>query len=268
MASSSIAASDPNLDTDLALAERLARVAGDVALAYVRKGGMGVWTKGMPSNVVTDADLAAQDAMLAMLATERPQDGAQAEEGLVATPGARQWVLDPIDGTLAYHRGLPMWSTAVALRDHDGWAITAVFDPLASEMFTAQRDSGALLNGVPIKSARTERLSQAVIHTWLDADCAGTPGFAAFLERIVANSLAMKSGGSGSQAMAWVAAGRLDAFVEVYTHGENEWDWLPGSHLVQQAGGAVCATGNWRIAASTTRLVDAIGGLLPPAAGS
>lgn len=267
MASSPIAASSSDLDTDLAFAERLARSGGEVALAQFREG-LGARSKGMPANVVTDADYAAQDAMLAMIAKERPRDGASAEEGLVSFAGTRQWVLDPIDGTLAYHRGLPMWSTAVALQDPAGWVLSAICDPLSGEMFTAHRDGDALLNGVPIRVGTAERLQHAVVHTWLDAECAGMTGFDTFLGRLVARSLAIKSGGSGSQAMGWVAAGRLDAFVEVYAHGDNPWDWIPGSHLVEHAGGTIRALGNWRIAASTTHLVDEIASLLQSEAAS
>jgi myo-inositol-1(or 4)-monophosphatase len=232
------------------------------------RGGLGARSKGMPANVVTDADYAAQHAMLNMIAEEHPRDGALAEEGLVSFAGDRQWVLDPIDGTLAYHRGLPMWSTAVALQDTTGWVLSAICDPLTGEMFTAHRDGVALLNGLPIKVGATQRLEHAVVHTWLDAECAATSGFTTFLSRLVARSLAIKSGGSGSQAMAWVAAGRLDAFVEVYACGDNPWDWIPGSRLVEQAGGAVRASGNWRIAASSARLVDEIEGLLRPETSS
>lgn len=258
----SLTATDPPISEDLALAQRVARVGGAAALAQF-KCGLTSTAKAGPADVVTDADLAAQSAMIDLLLHERPSDGVLAEEGPIDIPGVRRWVLDPIDGTLAYERGLPLWSVAVALVDPGGWRLSAVFDPVAHEMFTAHRDGDAMLDGRTIRTATTSALSQAVVHTWLDPPSSASTGFIDLFRHLVTQSVAIKAGGSGSQAMAWVAAGRLDAFVEVYPHGESQWDWLPASHVVERAGGSTLRVANWRIAASTPELVDDIRTLIP-----
>ena len=115
--------------SDRELAERLVRAAGSVALAS-RGGAVGV--KGLATDVVTEADLRAEAAMVELLRAERPRDGVRGEEGAsVAGGSARSWLLDPVDGTLNYARGLPAWCSAACLLDGSGAVASAVFDPVA-----------------------------------------------------------------------------------------------------------------------------------------
>jgi myo-inositol-1(or 4)-monophosphatase len=123
--------------SDRELAERLVRAAGAVALEL--RGGA-VEVKGAATDVVTEADRRAEAAMEELLRAERPDDGVRGEEGAaVAGGGGRSWLLDPIDGTLNYARGLPAWCSAACVLDGGGALACAVFDPVAGELFSAAR---------------------------------------------------------------------------------------------------------------------------------
>ena len=129
---------------DRALAERLVRVAGTIALEL--RGGATEAKEG-PTDVVTEADRRAEAALLEVLRTERPQDAVVGEEGTDVAGGERRWLLDPVDGTLNYALGLPAWCTAVALVDAAGPVAAAIHDPVADELFSAARGDGASLDG-------------------------------------------------------------------------------------------------------------------------
>jgi myo-inositol-1(or 4)-monophosphatase len=208
------------------------------------------------SDPVSDADLAAQEAMARVIAEHRPADGLLGEEALEA-PGDRVWLLDPIDGTLAFLAGLPLWSCVACLREAGDTLVAAVRDPVAADLFVAERGRPAMLNGRPIRVRRPVPLRSAVVRTWCDPHVARAPAYLPALERLAASAAALQAGGSGSQALAWVACGRLDGWVELYPDGApKEWDWHPGELLVTCAGGCARSVGEWRIGAASDRLAD------------
>jgi len=234
--------------SDRELAERLVRAAGSVALAS-RGGAVGV--KGLATDVVTEADLRAEAAMVELLRAERPRDGVRGEEGAsVAGGGARSWLLDPVDGTLNYARGLPAWCSAACLLDGDGALASAVFDPVAGELFSAARDSSSPAAG------DAPALSDAVVATFVDVR-RRDDRVSAGIERVLRSVGALRSVGCGTLELAWVAAGRLDAWVQADV---EPWDWHPGALLVAEAGGAVRAAGRWRVAARSAALAEELVG--------
>jgi myo-inositol-1(or 4)-monophosphatase len=228
--------------SDRELAERLVRAAGSVALEL--RGGP-VATKGHATDVVTEADVRAEAAMAELLRAERPGDGVRGEEGAaVAGDGGREWLLDPVDGTLNYARGLPAWCSAACLLDHDVPLASAVFDPVAGELFSAPRTATA--SGVP------GPLAEAVVATFVDVrrrDDVVVGG----VERVLRRVGALRSVGCGTLELAWVAEGRLDGWVQADV---EPWDWHPGALLVASAGGAVREVGRWRVAARSVALAE------------
>jgi len=230
--------------SDRELAERLVRVAGSVALG-LRGGPAGV--KGLATDVVTEADVRAEAAMVELLRAERPGDGVRGEEG-AAIEGARSWLLDPVDGTLNYARGLPAWCSAACVVDSVGAVACAVLDPVAGELFSAARGEAA-----PV-AADAPALAEAVVATFVDVrrrDADVTAG----IERVLRRVGSLRAAGSGTLELAWVAAGRLDAWVQADV---EPWDWHPGALLVAEAGGAVREAGRWRVAAGSAALADEI----------
>jgi myo-inositol-1(or 4)-monophosphatase len=241
---------------DRALAERLVRVAGAIALEL---RGAAAEVKEYATDVVTEADRRAERAMCELLEAERPGDAVVGEEGAAVAGGDRRWLLDPVDGTLNYALGLPAWCAAVALLDGDGARAAAVYDPVADELFSAARREGAMLNGVALRArgraltaGAAPALGEAVVATFVDVrrrDGAVAEG----TERPLRAVGALRAVGCGTLELAWVAAGRLDGWVQADV---EPWDWHPGALLVAEAGGAARAAGRWHVAAAAPALQE------------
>lgn len=198
---------------------------------------MGVATKSSETDLVSDADRAAERSIADTLRAERPRDGVLGEEGAAVTAeSGRRWLVDPLDGTTNYLYGYPAWSVSIALEDGAGGLVGVVHDPARGETFRASRGGGAELNGVPIAVRDHERLETALLATGF--------GYASELRATQAEALAeilprvrdVRRGGSAALDLAWVACGRLDGYFE---RGLNPWDWAAGRLLVAEAGGLV-----------------------------
>jgi histidinol phosphatase-like enzyme (inositol monophosphatase family) len=149
-------------NSDMELAHRLADAAG----AAIRPLFRGEWTEERKADrsYVTEADRAAEAAMRAILEAERPGDGIHGEEyGQTREGAARQWVLDPIDGTTSFIAGRPTFGTLIALVQ-DGWPVIGVIDqPILKERWTGQVGQGSTLNGKLIRTRPSPELSVAVL---------------------------------------------------------------------------------------------------------
>jgi myo-inositol-1(or 4)-monophosphatase len=218
--------SAPPVQSDLEVA--IAAVRAAVAAAErARAAPLRTRTKGAAFDVVTEADRAAEQAAADVLRRHRPDDGILGEEG-TDTPGARRWVVDGVDGTVAFANALPGWCSAVALEDDDGPKAAAVLDPATHELHAAAR-------GVPAATrVRQRRLDQAHVATFLRQDRLVLPGVREAAHRLIDAAGLIRQAGPGSLELAWVAGGRLDAWIQPAV---DPWDWLPGALLVTQAGG-------------------------------
>ncbi|HEU4657346.1 MAG TPA: inositol monophosphatase family protein [Capillimicrobium sp.] len=221
----------------VAVAERLARAAGDRLRERFRDvSGLAVQTKSSPTDVASEADLEAEATIRALLGELRPSDGLLAEEGggdARAEPGRLRWIVDPLDGTTNFLFGVPVWCVSVACEDASGPLAAVVYDPLRGELFAATHDGPALLGGAPVAPAPVRPLSEALVGTGFDYD-AGIRGRQA--ERLVAlmpRVRDIRRLGSAALDLAWLAAGRYDAYVE---RGIAPWDIAAGSLLVRRAG--------------------------------
>lgn len=223
--------------TDLELAERAARAAGDVLLERWRSPAQGVEAKSSATDLVSDADRAAEAAILELLMAERPSDGVVGEEGSqVEGQAGRQWLVDPLDGTTNYLYGHPAWSVSVALGDDLGPAVGVVHDPSREETFVAAREQGSRLNGARLRVRRDEALATALVATGFGYLPEARAAQAETVARVLPKVRDIRRGGSAALDLAWLAAGRLDAY---YERGLQPWDWAAGRLLVVEAGGAV-----------------------------
>ena len=149
---------------DLALANRLADAAG----AAIRPLFRGEWAdeRKADRSPVTEADRAAEAAMRAILESERPDDGIVGEEyGTHNEKAGRQWVLDPIDGTISFMAGRPIFGTLIALMQ-DGWPVMGIIDqPIAGERWAGRIGEGTTLNGLPVRTRSCKSLEDAVLAT-------------------------------------------------------------------------------------------------------
>jgi myo-inositol-1(or 4)-monophosphatase len=246
--------------TDLQVAERAAR-AGAAAAAAHFGGRLAVDRKATPVDVVTAADRAAEAAVVGIVAAERPQDAIVGEEGAARPGGDRRWVIDGLDGTFNFVSGVPHWCTAVALQDARGTVAAAVHDAVRDEHFSAARGEGATVEGRPA-AVRTDRaLGESLVSTFLRTDKLAGRAAAPVLAALAERAGMLRMGGSGSLDLAWVAAGRIDAWLQPNV---DAWDWLPGALLVSEARGhceVLPGTPAWHLAGAP-HLVEALRALL------
>lgn len=217
-------------ERELELAQRLARQAADLALAH-RKRGLKTESK-LDLSPVTAADRACEQMIAAGLEEAFPQDGLIGEEGArKPAPSGRHWIIDPIDGTVDYIRGIPTWSVLIALEDREGVAAGVCYLAEQNEMYVAARGGGAFLDGERLRASAIADPSQALL-------CVNAlhkiPEFAwggrlsAFMHRF----WAVRSFGGCQDAML-VASGRADAWIEPHA---REWDLAPLKIIAEEAG--------------------------------
>jgi myo-inositol-1(or 4)-monophosphatase len=150
------------------------------------------------------------------------------------------WVYDPIDGAYHYLQGLPLWSSSLALVSGGRAVLAFVYDPLSRELFVAEDGNGTTLNGRPVRIGGKTDLRAAVVGSALPPFGYGDPGehelAAKLLIETSKNVFVVRQMAAASLQLAYVAAGRLDAYLET---GSDVYDWIGGALLVQEAGGKV-----------------------------
>ncbi len=218
--------------TDLELAAELVRSAGALALGMLR-AGLTVDQKTHISDVVSDADKAAEELIVDRLAELRPDDGVLGEEGS-SRPGRRTWVIDPVDGTYNFVSGLPAWCSAIALTDGDELLLGAVYQATTDELWLGGPGIPTTLNGAPLSALEDRELASISISTYLHPARLSRAALIGPLLRGISGAAALRVIGSGSVELAAISAGRLG----VWLHADTlPWDWLPGAALVQGVGG-------------------------------
>ncbi len=219
---------------------KLAEVAASAARAVgdaidVAEVGI-VKRKGGRANFATAADHAAQDAIIARLASHDRSIPVLAEEGAVRAVrrSERLWVVDPIDGTLNFSRAVPFYCVSIGYVEDGAVRAAAIHAPRAAETFVAHEHGGAQLNGVPISVSATRRLAQAFAVTSLAYRAASRP--TSRFVMLNAHCARLRMFGSAALEIAYVAAGRFDLFV----HGAlGPWDIAAGSLIAREAGASV-----------------------------
>ena len=213
-----------------------------------RGPAVGVRSKSTRTDLVSDADERAERAVVAYLRERRPDDGLVAEEGSrnEGRSGVR-WLVDPLDGTINYLYGFPHWCVSVGCADADGAVAGVIYDPLRDELFTATRGGGARLGGIPLAVTAVADPGLALVATGFSYDPAERAAQAAVVGRIAGGVRDIRRAGSAALDLAWVAAGRLDAYFEV---SRSPWDSAAGELLVREAGGSVTWTEHTEIVAS------------------
>jgi myo-inositol-1(or 4)-monophosphatase len=213
----------------LDIAVEAARTAG--ALLLERFGSEEILaTKSTSTDLVSAADLAAEAAIRAILARRAPDDAIMGEEG-DDTPGTsgRRWVVDPLDGTVNFLYGLPMWCVSVACEGLVG----VIYDPNRDELFTATADGPARLNDVVLRPDPPADLGHALVASGFGYEARRRQLQAEVILRVIPQARDVRRGGAAALDLAWVAAGRLDAY---YERGINLWDVAAGELLCARAG--------------------------------
>jgi myo-inositol-1(or 4)-monophosphatase len=251
------------VSADLELAERAARAAGEVLMSYYGRAPEGLGSKTSVTDPVSDADREAERVIRELLSAERPDDGLVAEEGSHTDPASgRTWIVDPLDGTVNFLYGLRTWAVSIALEDSEGLAVGVVFDPVDGECFSARRGEGATLNGRPIRVNGCSELGRAMVATGFSYEAARRAEQAEILLRLLPQIRDVRRAGAAALDLAYVAAGRVDAF---YERGLHRWDEAAGRLLVEEAGGVVTdldGEPHGVIAAATPSLLQELRGVV------
>jgi len=240
-----------HLDQEIEVASAAARIMGSKALSYYGKQELEVSFKGNPSNPVSVADREAQTAGLDLIRGSFPEDGFIGEEDLDAVSSSgRYWILDPIDGTIAFlHRQHQGWGCMVSLVGVDKETlVSAVFMPATDDIYLA---SPGLTtgNGKRITLGKEKSLAAAHISTSINPD--RQLMYPNFAPALFSTADLVHNGVGSAASAARILEGTLDANI---VHAQNVWDYTPIQHLIAEAGGCSLEHGNARITASSEAL--------------
>jgi myo-inositol-1(or 4)-monophosphatase len=219
------------------IAEAVAREAGHQLRDAFAGPRVNVTAKSSPTDLVSEADHAAERLIRDRLATARPGDGFLGEEGGDARgTTSLRWVVDPLDGTVNFLFGIPQWAVSIACEDSDGTLAGVIYDPMRDELWSAERSGPALLDGRPIRASHRDNLATAMVATGFGYDSEVRRLQADVVARLLPRVRDIRRFGSAALDLAWTAAGRYDAF---YERGLNSWDRAAGELLCLRAGLAV-----------------------------
>ena len=216
------------------IAEAVAREAGRQLREAFAGPRVNVTAKSSPTDLVSEADHAAERLIRERLAAARPGDGVLGEEGgdEAGTTDVR-WIVDPLDGTINFLFGIPAWAVSIACEDASGTVVGAVYDPMRDELWSAERDGPALLDGRPVTASTRDDLATALVATGFGYDAEVRRYQGEVAARLLPQVRDIRRFGSAALDLAWAAAGRHDAF---YERGLNSWDRAAGELLCRRAG--------------------------------
>lgn len=220
-----------------AVAEQLARGAGDMALAGRKSGALRADTKSSPTDMVTQYDTASEAMITAGLAELRPLDSIVGEEGASKTgTSGITWHIDPIDGTSNFYFDIPMWAVSIGAVDANGPLVGAVYAPALGEMFTAARGQGATLNGAPVSCRDNTLLTDALVCTGYSYRVHERTHHARRVANMVTEIRDIRRFGAAAIDLCFVACGRYDAYFEEHLHS---WDLVAGQVIATEGGAIV-----------------------------
>ena len=190
------------------------------------------------NDFVSEADRAAERAVIDTILKHYPEHAILAEESGSQGESEYQWVIDPLDGTTNYLHGFPVFAVSVALLHKGRMEHGAVYDPMRQELFTASRGHGAQLDGRRIRVSGLTNPKRALVGTgfpFRDTSMAFQP-YVDMLVKAIRNTSGVRRPGAAALDLCYVAAGRLDAFWET---GLSRWDLAAGALIIREAGGIV-----------------------------
>ncbi|MFM8869953.1 MAG: inositol monophosphatase family protein [Actinomycetota bacterium] len=221
----------------LAVAQSLAREAGDMAMAGRRRGLSSVDTKSTLTDMVTEYDRASERLIVDGLRTQRPNDSIVGEEGAAHQGNSElTWFIDPIDGTTNFYFDLPMWAVSIGVTDTNGPLAGVVYVPALRELFSGSRGAGAHLNGRPISVRKNGQLSDALVCTGFSYSADARVRQSRRIPGMVDKVRDIRRFGAAAIDLCFVAAGRLDAYFEENLH---MWDLVAGQVIATEAGAIV-----------------------------
>lgn len=222
----------------LNVAVMAARRGGDTLIRFMPKlSKLKIEQKGR-NDFVSDADRAAEQAVISVIKRHYPDHAILAEESGQEGESEYTWVIDPLDGTTNYLHGFPVFCVSVALMHNGRVEHGCVYDPLRQELFTASRGEGAQLDGRRIRVTGLTQMDKALLGTgfpYRDSNMEISP-YMGMLEKAIRETSGIRRGGAAALDLCYVASGRLDAFWET---GLAIWDIAAGAIIIREAGGII-----------------------------
>jgi myo-inositol-1(or 4)-monophosphatase len=217
------------------VAVRAARAAGNVILRYMNRLDRIQVVEKHHMDFASEVDRMAEESIIRDLKRAYPRHAILAEESGAAGDNPLTWVIDPLDGTHNYLRGIPHFCVSIAMLDHGEPVYGVVYDPRRDELFTASKGDGAYLNDRRIRIAKRETLDGAMLATGFPfRERAHLAPQLAMVSRLLAQAEDLRRSGSAVLDLAYTAAGRFDGYFEF---GLKPWDMAAGCLLVREAGG-------------------------------
>jgi myo-inositol-1(or 4)-monophosphatase len=224
----------------LRICEEAVQAGGEAIQSWV--GRFEVRKKG-PADLITQADIASQEAIRRVVFSDYPDHAMLGEEDDPRNSGDNsteyRWIADPLDGTTNFVHGVPHYCVSLALERQGEPLVGAVYNPVNGECFTAAAGQGAWLNGKPIRTSQVAEISEALAIMGFPPQVKpDSPDFLIFLEAVFCCQ-GIRRSGSTALNLSYLAAGRYDVFWGFDT---KIWDVAAGVLLVREAGGVLCSS--------------------------
>jgi myo-inositol-1(or 4)-monophosphatase len=192
------------------------------------------------NDLVTEVDVISQNLIISVLREAFPTDAILAEEegaGHDDVVSGRQWIIDPVDGTTNFIHGISPYAVSIGLRAEGRMVVGVVLEVTRNEIFSAYRGDGLRINGVRAGVSETPDLANSLITTGFPyREFQNVDAYLAVMREFMQRAQGLRRPGSAATDLAWVAAGRFDAFFET---GLSPWDVAAGILLVEEGGGTV-----------------------------
>lgn len=223
---------------DIAQARKLStdavKEAGSVILSHLHQKKSIIW-KGK-NNPTTDIDQKVEELLISKIRERFPDHRILSEEcGMIDGRSPFTWIIDPLDGTINYTRGVLPFRTGLCLLKEGTPFLSAIYNPIEKELFTAEKGEGTYLNGQRVWVNKTKVLADSIILTHISATKeAQRKRTLEVLDKLAPSILHTRMIGSGLAPFGYIASGAFEAFFNIETH---PWDILPGVLIVEEAGG-------------------------------
>jgi myo-inositol-1(or 4)-monophosphatase len=217
----------------LSIAVAAARSAGELIRSHF---GKPLDVAGMYAHdIKLDLDVQSQELITEALLNAFPNHAIYGEEGIAGAQDSEwQWIVDPIDGTVNFFYSIPHFCISIALRHKEEIVLGVIYDPMRDELWEVERGGAPLLNGKPIQVSQRTQLSDAVVSVGMSKSPEIAVNATATLEKYVRRARKCRLMGSAALDLAYVACGRLDAYIE---QSVSLWDVAAGHLLIEAAGG-------------------------------
>jgi myo-inositol-1(or 4)-monophosphatase len=222
----------------LNIAVRAARRAGEVIVRSLNRADTLTITAKGRNDFVTEVDQAAEREIIASIRRSYPDHAFLAEESGVSGNSDTVWIIDPLDGTTNFVHSMPIFAVSIACQIRGRLEHAVVYDPMRQEIFTASRGGGAHVDNRRLRVSAHKTLEGALIGTGFPyrENTRYLDEYLNMMKAVIMNTAGVRRPGAASLDLAYVAAGRLDAFWEI---GLSPWDTAAGTLLIQEAGGRI-----------------------------